>query len=165
MKYHTLLLLSFTFLFVFLSCNDSGNNKLITEESLRHDLDKYYAQLNAFRLEFGGTYDLPDISFFLFGMGNRHKYLYKEGKLIDCLTGKTKYSWDFKSDMVVPSSYAVSGLTNDGHKIIIFEDTKGIWLSDQGGLVKINQLDCPINIPEFKDNRYGEILKVLHQEI
>jgi hypothetical protein len=56
-------------------------------------LAKYRNELSTFRQEFGGTFELPDVSFFLFGMGSRMKLQYKSGVLVNSVTGKTLRQW------------------------------------------------------------------------
>jgi hypothetical protein len=65
-------------------------------------LQKYRQQLNDLRNEFR-VYEMPDVKFFLFGMGNRTKILYKDGNLINAITGKTIKEWKFKSETIVPN--------------------------------------------------------------
>jgi hypothetical protein len=147
------------------SCRNSINNKGYASDSLEYALNVYRTQLDSFRIEFGGTYNLPDISFYLFGMGNREKYLYKNGELINCRSGETVFRHIFKSEMIVPNSYTVYGITNENEEVLIYEDEKGIWYIDHTGKLRIDKSDCQINIPQFENYKYSEILKVLHQEI
>ena len=89
-----ILILFFPF-FGLVSCN---GNKTInnTVEVLDKGLVLYHSQPGQFREEFGGTYQLPNVSFFLFGMGNREKYLYKSGKLLPLIHGmQQKYFYIF----------------------------------------------------------------------
>jgi len=44
---------------------------MISEDALTESLDKYQKHLTSLPIEFGGTYHLPETSFYLFGMGNR----------------------------------------------------------------------------------------------
>lgn len=67
----------------FFSCNTTNRGEVNRKETLTGSLDLYQTQLNTFRKEFGGTYQLPEMSFYLFGMGNRDKYVYKNGLISD----------------------------------------------------------------------------------
>ena len=48
----------------------------------------YRAELAACRSAHGGSYDVPDVKFFLFGMGARTKLLYRDGILFDAKSGR-----------------------------------------------------------------------------
>jgi hypothetical protein len=44
------------------------------------------------RQEFGGVRELPDVRFFLFGMGQRTKFIYRSGRLFEARYGPATYS-------------------------------------------------------------------------
>ena len=139
--------------------NQNQLNKLIRSHGI------YIEQLSLFRDEFGGGYSLPAQDFFLFGMGNRDKLLYRNGQLYNAISGERMYSWDVMQESIFPSQYTVFLDLLNGERISIHEDAGGIWLAESGKLVQINERSCRINLPDFKEHRYSEILKVLHQEI
>jgi hypothetical protein len=85
-------------------------------------LATYHAELIKFRQEFGGSHELPDVRFFLFGMGLRNKMIYRDGRLVDAHTGKLIREWAVKSDLIVPPDYLVSVETIDGARVNIRED-------------------------------------------
>ena len=49
----------------------------------------YRAELTVCRAAHGGSYDMPDIRFFLFGMDARIKLLYRDGVPFDAESGNT----------------------------------------------------------------------------
>ena len=167
MKLNLLLkILVFFFLsVVFHRCKEGNSVTDQNFEKINKSLNHYLSQLELFREEFGGTYALPDVSFFLFGMGNREKYLYRDGELIEIRNGKSVNRWSFRQETLVPNEYAVYGITDNGEKVLIQEDKYGIWISDSGGKQNILKNNDIINLPVFEDHRYNQILKVLHQEI
>ena len=55
---------------------------LIAADSPEETLAAYRADLAACRAAHGGSYDVPDVKFFLFGMGARTKLLYRDGTLV-----------------------------------------------------------------------------------
>jgi hypothetical protein len=57
-------------------------------------LANYRAELSAFRDEYGGAVALPDVPFFLFGMGARTKLIYRDGVLKDAKTDKVLHAWE-----------------------------------------------------------------------
>jgi hypothetical protein len=128
-------------------------------------LNKYHQQLETFRQEFGGIENMPDVRFFLFGMGNRPKLLYKNGELRYALHEEVIRKWAFKTEIIIPNQYLVELLTAASERITIFENEKGIFISETGKIELLFGSDSEIRLPSFKDSRYNEILKVLHQEI
>jgi hypothetical protein len=108
-------------------------NKLIRSNGI------YIDQLSRFRDEFGGIYSLPGQEFFLFGMGNRDKFLYRNGQLYNTISGKRLYSWDVVNENIFPSQYTVVLDLRNGERISIHEDADGIWLTESGKQVQINE--------------------------
>ncbi|MCK4853585.1 MAG: hypothetical protein KAT31_04975, partial [Bacteroidales bacterium] len=73
------------------------NAKVPDFEILSGD-DSYQQQLAAFRNEFRAT-DMPECRFFLFGMGNRTKLIYKNGILRNALTGEILKEWQVSGEV------------------------------------------------------------------
>jgi len=144
--------------------NGSPSGEDLLDQMIRVH-QKYEEQLSQFRQEYGGAYTLPDCDFFLFGMGNRQKFLYRNGKLFDALSGKKIRSWEVKKEFIFPSQYAVALDLRNGDRIFIVEDEEGIWLTETNERIQLNKHNSRLKLPDFNDHRYGEILKVLHQEI
>lgn len=83
------------------------------------ELAAYRAELYALRREFGGVRALPDVRFFLFGMGQRPKFLYRDGRLREARSGKVVRAWDLGSDLIVPPEYCVLLQTAAGARVTI----------------------------------------------
>ncbi len=132
---------------------------LSPQEALRD----YRDNLKKLRKEFGGVRTLPEVKFFLFGMGPRRKLLYQNGSLKDALTGETLRQWDVESEVIVPPDYAVFLVTRDGQKIRIIEDEQALWI--QEGLHKTILSQSPLQLPIFFGHKYAPVLRVLLQEI
>ncbi|HEY6229287.1 MAG TPA: hypothetical protein VI282_19370 [Verrucomicrobiae bacterium] len=128
-------------------------------------LEAYRAELDAFRAEYGGSRELPDVRFFLFGMGLRPKFIYRDGKLIDVRNGVIVRQWKIKSDVILPPEYRVVITKEDGNKLQIAEDEQAIWITDATNRVTIGGSEKPIKLPFFEENKYSQILRVLHQEL
>ena len=128
-------------------------------------LKRYRSQLNKFRLEYGGSKEMPDIKFYLFGMGNRNKLVYKSGKLLDSFSGNVIRKWDLSDELIIPNLYQVELITNSGEYITIYENEAGVFIREKGKTSCIKGTDRSIILPTFKNNKYDEILKVLHHEI
>jgi len=74
---------------------------------------------------------LPECSFYVFGMGDRRKLLYRGGELLDPLTGETVRRWEAKAERILPSEYRVEIETADGGAAVV-EDEEGVWIEEAG---------------------------------
>ncbi len=105
---------------------------------------------------------LPDVKFFFFGMGDRKKIIYKEGSLIDAKTGVTLRQWIVKKETIVPSEYTAWLQTEKGN-VIISEDEEGVFVEENGKRETLTK--SKLQLPQFSDNKFGPILRVLHHEV
>lgn len=128
--------------------------------------DNYTLQFNEIRGKASGIQHLTDERFFLFGMADRPKLIYKDKVLKDIYSDSIIFDLtQCKRDIIIPDEYKVVAYLDDRDSIIIREDENAIW-TEVGGVSKcIEGSMIHVNIPEFKGYRYGKILKVLHQEI
>jgi hypothetical protein len=106
---------------------------------------------------------LPHHSFFLFGMGNRRKLLYKAGVLYDALTGEMLRSWSPVHEQIIPHEYAVKWQTREGKLYSIREDETGVCLRVEGTQTYLT--GNPIHLPDFKGSSHANVLKVLLHEV
>ena len=112
----------------------------------------------------------PEKQFYIFGMGNREKFIYKEGgSLINFSTNEVVYSFDVKREKFLYDRYMVVIWTNDGKTYLIKENSYGAYLSDISGedekrILVLCESDY-INLPDFEDYEHPEQLRILHQEI
>lgn len=128
-------------------------------------LAAYRAELEQFRREFGGARELPDVRFFLFGMGQRAKLLYRGGKLIDIRSGAVLREWPATDELIVPPDYRVALRTPPGGWASIREDEQAVWIEENGKKSAIEGTRCPVKLPEFRGHRFSNVLRVLHQEL
>jgi len=158
MKYKIISVILFTGVFFTFSTNSCKQSR---DEDL---YSLYQQQLSEFREEFSVA-DLPEVRFFLFGMGNRTKLLYKNGQLMNALTGEVLYEWKVRNDMIIPNEYRVDILTGSLKKVSVYENESGVYIKEDRKLISVDGTDSFIQLPDFQDHKYSEILKVLHQEI
>ena len=125
--------------------------------------DSYHKQLAEFRNEFRAT-DMPDCPFFLFGMGNRTKLIYKNGILRNALTGQIMKEWKVSGEIIVPNHYMVKLETTQG-EVFLYENVDGIFIREGGDVELIPDSGTPVKLPDFSGHPYSEILKVLNHEI
>lgn len=113
---------------------------------------------------------LPHPPFFLFGMGNRRKLLYKAGILYDAQTGDMLRSWRPIHEHILPHEYTVKWQTREGKSYIIREDETGVCLMVEGTRTWLT--GNPLRLPEFQGegagpfgNSHAHVLKVLLHEV
>jgi len=134
-------------------CNAQPPEKLLNE---------YRNNLNALRKLHPNVRDMPDIKFFLFGMGDRKKLIYKNGSLIDAKTKQVLYQWKVSEEIIVPSAYSVY-LKTAGGNVQITEDQKGVYLTENGKRKIL--ASSKLNLPAFKGHPFASVLRVLLHEI
>ena len=134
-------------------------------EPARERLAAYRAELDRLRAEFGGTRDLPDERFFLFGMGLREKYFYRAGALLRAPGAEPVRRWDVAEEIILPADYTVILRTRAGETVRIGEDERGLWLEDAGGRAALPGTQAPVKLPRFEGHRFPQVLRVLHQEL
>lgn len=144
-----------------------SNNKIKTyiNEDYKKDFEKYNNQIKELKEEFNvnTAFDSNEKIFF-FGMGNRKKFLYKSGKLIDLEKNEIMYDFKVKKEMIIPNMYTVSLITKQAESIIISENEEEIYIKINDSKITLDS-GTKINLPKFENNKYSEILKVLHQEV
>ena len=138
-------------------------NRPDTIPDLAAALAGYRACLERLRHGRGAAVNLPDVPFFLLGMGNRRKLLYRAGTLSDARTGEVLQRWDVASELIVPSIYTVAITTHGGQKVEIVEDEQGVWLITGAGHSALSE--SRLLLPTFSGHPYAPVLRVLHQEV
>lgn len=134
-------------------------------------LQTYRDNLTKLRQERPNHRELPDFKFFLFGMGDRLKLIYREGRLLNALTGNIEEQWNVKREVIVPSEYTVhlELVSEPGappRLLQIREDQTGVWILQPSKRPRlIPGTRSRVNLPRFNDKAYGAVLRVLHQEV
>lgn len=127
-------------------------------------MKSYHGQLDYLR-EKCMPYDLNAPEFYLFGMGNRDKFIYKNFQLVNIENDSVVYSFgDAVSDSIIPDEYMVRVKTNTGY-IVVYEDENGIWLQEGDRLDSLHSHYCHVILPDFAMKKFSKVLKVLHHEI
>ncbi len=129
------------------------------------NLAAFRAELAACRAAHGGSYDVPDVKFFLFGMGARTKLLYCDGILFDAKSGRELQRWKVRKEIIVPPDYMVSLETEDGAAITLREDSEAVWLEQGGQRTALEGTKSPVKLPDFAGKKFPRVLRVLHQEL
>ena len=101
----------------------------------------------------------PEQQFFLFGMGDREKYIYKNKSLIRYKDNKIIYTWDDCTEDFLYDQYTVILTKNDGTRVVLLENEEGFYVDG----VCLTQ--SKINLPSFEGHKYQKHLRILHHEI
>ena len=128
----------------------------ISRDAYRHDLNK-------FRKTYQGSYHLPKVDFYLFGMGFREKFIYKNGAIYRAITGEIVQKWDVEEEIIAPHLYTVAIKSKDGKYSYIVEDEVGVYIKEKNTSVYLTK--SPVNLPTFNGYKHSSILRVLHQEL
>ncbi len=129
-------------------------------------LQTYRESLARLRQVHKNHHTLPDLKFFLFGMGDRLKLIYRNGRLLNALTGNIEEQWRVQTELIVPSEYLVQLTLSDEQVIQIREDETGVWILQSGKRPRlIPGTRSTVSLPRFAVHQYGPILRVLHQEV
>jgi|GEM_PF-2048623 len=134
-------------------------------------LQLYRQNLVQLRQQYPTPDSLPDLTFFLFGMGNRMKLIYRNGRLLNARTGHIEWQWEVEREIIVPSEYAVQ---LDLHaepgapprSVQIREDETGVWLLQTGKRPQLLRgTRHRLTLPRYANNPNGPVLRVLLQEV
>ncbi len=137
--------------------------QIYTLQKAEKTLSLYREELASLRKEYPKKRNLPEAKFFFFGMGNRPKLLYRDGKLIDLKTQKSLRRWKVKMALIVPSEYWVHLELQDGKTVDLVEDATGVYAYENG--LQLVFAESSLNLPSFSASRFPLISKVLHHEI
>ena len=99
----------------------------------------------------------PETPFFLFGMGDREKFMYKSGALYSLPEHKLVFdAGTVRDEQILPDQYTV---ILDNGRVVIREDAHGVHLNDR--CLSASAL----TLPDFSNNQHPELLRILHHEI
>ncbi|MBD2757665.1 hypothetical protein [Spirosoma validum] len=129
-------------------------------------LQTYHENLAQLRQEHKNQQELPDLKFFMFGMGDRLKLIYRNGRLLNAMTGNIEEQWNVKQEVILPSEYLVHLALADGQTVQIREDESGVWLLQTAKRPRlIPGTRSRLSLPRFANKTFGPVLRVLHQEV
>ncbi len=129
----------------------------------QESLAAYRANLDSLRREWPTVRKLPNLKFFLFGMGDRRKMIYQNGELRDARTGTIIRKWKVLQEYILPADYSVMLQDASGRWTLLRENQTGVLLDDGKGKAYLTQ--SPLRLPSFKGKKYAPILRVLHHEV
>lgn len=98
--------------------------------------------------------------FYLFGMGDREKYIYKNRALTRYRDNKIIYAWNKSYDeKFIFDEYTVILTKNSGERVVLRENEDGFFVNDKCLTAS------KINLPNFSEYKYSKQLKILHHEV
>ena len=110
----------------------------------------------------------PEKQFYIFGMGHREKFLYKDGVLFNVKTNEKVFSWDVLREKFLYDRYMVVLWTVDERVFLIEENEHGLYVSEITNEKRENSVclaSSEINLPDFEECKYSAQLRILHQEV
>ena len=146
-------------------CNNTEPNFI---EKYIHEEQLYLKELNRFYKDFNVDLLVSDYkrdNIYYFGMANHQKYYYKKGQLIDLNTKNVVLNIDVSREFIIPNNYMVAIVDKNKHTYLIYENEDGIYIKEDDKIIPLLERDKKINLPEFKQYNYSQILKVLNQEV
>jgi len=153
----------------FTNTGDRGHTErgvsFVGVDDARRALSLYRAELDELRKRFAVSDRVPDVPFFLFGMGARAKYWYQAGQLREAPSGRVVRQWAVREAIIVPPEYRVVLELNDGGTAEIREDEQGIWITEKGRRLRLAGSEARVNLPELTEHCFPRVLRVLHQEL
>jgi hypothetical protein len=136
---------------------------LFPSGAVRRELAEYRHELELVRSRYGTGVDMPTHEFFLFGMGDRTKLVYRNGTLSSATNGEVLRHWDVAEQCIIPPAYLVALRTRDGEDVTVREDSEGIWLTEGDSTTALGR--SRVALPSFSEYRYPAVMRVLHQEM
>lgn len=101
----------------------------------------------------------PENQFFLFGMGDREKYVYKNGSLRRYSDNKIIYAWNIVEEEFFFDEYKVVLTTKSKERVVLLENESGFFVGETC------LCNSKINLPSFDGYKYQKQLRILHHEI
>lgn len=101
----------------------------------------------------------PENNFFLFGMGDREKYIYKNYSLIRYKDNKIIYAWTGYTEELIYDKYTVVLTKNDGGRVVLTENEEGFFVDGKC------LASSKISLPDFEEYKYPKQLRILHHEV
>lgn len=101
------------------------------------------------------------VDYYFYGMGNRKKYVYMSGQIIDLDTREVIITFDEKEHYIIPNLYMVIIETKDKKFYEIKETEEGVFCNDE----LLKGTDIPIKFYDFSNQKYSNMKKTLYGEI
>ena len=101
----------------------------------------------------------PEKQFFLFGMGDREKFIYKDKALYRYKDNEIIYAWNDCTEEFIFDEYTVVITKNNGERVVLLENEEGFFVNEKCLTAS------KINLPTFEGQKFQKHLRILHHEI
>ena len=136
----------------------------IIQEQAENRLRLYRETLSDFKATHGGVVQINADRFYLFGMGNREKLIYEDGKLKAYPLGRILFDFRPESDYILPADRRV--VIFSGTKTYeIFENEEAVFIADGTVCRPVSGTEIKMSIPDFEEYPFPLICRVLYDEI
>ena len=100
--------------------------------------------------------------FYLFGMGNREKFIYRNG-VLTALSGRAEQRFEVAKEQILADRYEVRLTLKNGDTVRLYENEQGFYAEQDG------QTRCltegALCLPTFAGHPQEMLLRILHHEI
>ncbi len=155
----------------------SDSRKIKADENYKLFLDNYPTEVNYY-LSYVDEYKtfikkyncdainvFPNIKFYLLGLGDREKLLYKDGKIITIDSGEVIKEFDEDYSLIIPNEMTILIKEKNGNYSKIYENNDGVYIESNNEKNLIEGTDKYIKLYNFENEPYQNIKKVLYSEI
>ena len=159
------------------SSKKNNSSKIVVQKNTKYFEEKYKDDItlyNKYLNQYKKFVDEKNISvanvfnnekFYFFGLGNRKKYVYSNGVIRELENEKIYKRFDVEWDLIIPNAYTVLIKTKEGNYYKIVEDKSSVKIIEDNKELVLPDTKVDIELYNFDDYKYSEILKVLYQEI
>lgn len=155
------------FFIILFGYNILNNKNQYVSEEYRDSYQEYINQINLLKSDFNVkvAFKNQDTDFYFFGMGNRVKLMYQNGKLYNLENNEVIVSYEIIKETIIPNEYTVIMQTKDNEIIKIYENEDSIYIENGDKRINLDENAVKVKLPEFDEYKYSEVLKVLHHEL
>jgi hypothetical protein len=125
-------------------------------------LASYRGELKFLRDQGRPVVSLSGLPSFLFGMGDRQKYIYRNGELIEWPSLRVVKKWTVKSEVLIPPAYTV-WIRTPRAMVRIHEDEHGLWVEEGSKTTRLAK--SFVHLPSFRGALFPNVLRTLHHDI
>ena len=125
---------------------------------------KIYVEGNKVLVNISGEIrNVEDTDFFIFGMGQREKYIYANSKLLKYSNNEIVLD-NLILDKTEYENYTIYAKDLEQNEYRIYENEKGIYI-EKNDEIQVLDESTKINIPDFSHNKNEKALKILFNEV
>ncbi len=136
----------------------------MTHNQAKREYEIYRQTLMDFKAAHGGEVQINTGRFMLFGMGNREKLIYENGKLKTYPLGRVIRDFSPDDDYLLPADRHTA-IFSKGREYEILENDEAVFIIDETGCHPVNGTEIPMTLPDFEEYSWPQVCRVLYTEI